>query len=509
MPVRWRLTIFNALVMATILALLGVSVFLLVRDALLSGVEYTVRERAASVARTVEMGQSLSAGDVDRLTLEGVFVVVRDRDGRILARTVNAGPAGGSGEPFWRAAVESGKPVDGQAEVSPGEMGYVYAVPVDPPDLGNFSRSPYLYKALARDRRGSNAEDSPVFGEAAMIPFPVEARVIEVGKSYEAAGDTVSTFAVLLAAAIFIALLISAGGAYLLARAALSPVEKVVASARGITAGDLSKRVPVQHPKDEIGGLAATINDLLGRLEAAFARREEALAHQRRFVADASHQLRTPLTSIEGYARMLAEWGHDDPETAREGAETVHKEAQHMKKLVQDLLSLARGDEGAPLNPQVHDLDALAAEAVGASKLAVNGKRSVRHTPTREPVLASFDRDRIQQAVAILVDNAVKYTPEGGVITVRASGRNGLVRLEVSDTGMGIAREHIPYIFERFYRTDAARPMRGAGLGLSIARQIAEAHGGSLAVESEVGEGSTFALQLPKDGPSGRSGERI
>ena len=498
MPVRWRLTVFNALVIGTILTLLGVSVFLLLRDALLSGVEYTVRDRAASVARTVEMGQSFSAGDIDRLTLEGVFVVVRDGEGRILARTVNTGPAGGPGEPFWHAAVESGEAVDGQAEVSPGERGYVYAVPVDPPDLESLSRSPYLYKALARDKRASDPESAPVFGEAARIPFPVEARVIEVGKSYEAAGETVSTFAVLLAAVIFIALLISAGCAYLLAHAALSPVERVVASARGITAGDLSKRVPVQHPKDEVGRLAATINDLLGRLEAAFARREEALAHQRRFVADASHQLRTPLTSIEGYARMLAEWGFDDPATAREGAATIHREARHMKKLVQDLLSLARGDEGAPLNPQVHNLDALAADA---SKLAANGKASIRHAPATEPVLASFDRDRIEQAVSILVENAVKYSPEGGEIVLNASQHNGTVKIEVSDAGMGIPSEHIPLIFERFYRSDAARPMRGAGLGLSIALQIAEAHGGTLAVESEVGKGSTFTLQLPKDGP--------
>src|SRR5919112_4988351 len=128
MPVRRRLTIFNALVIATILTLLGVSVFLLVRDALLSGVEYTVRERAASVARTIETGQTLSASDVDRLTLEGVFVVVRDRDGRILARTVETGPAGDSGEGLWRNAVADGKPVEGRLEVSPGERGYVYAV---------------------------------------------------------------------------------------------------------------------------------------------------------------------------------------------------------------------------------------------------------------------------------------------------------------------------------------------------------------------------------------------
>ncbi len=498
MPIRWRLTVFNALVMATILALLGVSVFLLVRDALFSGVEYTVRERAASVARTVEMGQSLSTGDVDRLTLEGVFVVVRDREGRILARTVDTGPTGSSGEPFWRAAVEGGKPVDGQAEVSPGEMGYVYAVPVDPPDPGSLSRSPYLYKALARERRGSESGGtSPIFGEAARIPFPIDASVIEVGKSYEEAGDTVSTFAALLTATIFIALLVSALGAYLLARAALSPVDRVVASARGITAGDLSKRVPVQHPKDEVGRLAATTNDLLSRLQAAFTRREEALAHQRRFVADASHQLRTPLTSIEGYARMLTEWGFEDPETTREGAATIHKEARHMKKLVEDLLSLAKGDEGAPLTPRLHDLDALAEEAVEASKLAAGP--SIRHLPAREPVLARFDRERIEQAVSILVDNAFKYTPEGGKITVSTSRQNGLVRLDVSDTGMGVPREQIPYIFERFFRADAARSTRGAGLGLSIARQIAEAHGGSLAVESEIGKGSTFSIRLPGD----------
>src|SRR5215203_2503211 len=490
MPIRWRLTIFNALVMAAILALLGVSVFLLVRDALLSGLEYTVRERAASVARTVEMGQSLSAGDVDRLTLEGVFVVVRDREGRILARTVNTGPAGASA--FWQAAAESGEPVDGQAEVSPGERGYVYAVPVDPPDLG--SLSPYLYKTLARDRGGSLP--GQVLGEADTIPFPVDARVIEVGKSYEAAGDTVSTFAVLLAAAIFSSLLVSAGGAYLLARTALSPVERVVASTRTITAGDLSTRVPVQHPKDEVGRLAATMNDLLARLEASFARREETLAHQRRFVADASHQLRTPLTSIEGYARMLKEWGFKDPKTAREGAQTIHTEARHMRELVEDLLSLAQGDEGAPLDPRYHDLDAVASGAVDAARLASDDTHSLNYVPAREPVLASFDPERIEQAVGILLDKAIKYTPEGGTITVKTALENGHARLEVSDTGIGVPREDIPRIFDRFYRTDEARSVRGTGLGLAIARQIAEAHGGTLTVHSALGMGSTFVLQL-------------
>ncbi len=149
-------------------------------------------------------------------------------------------------------------------------------MPVDPPDPASLSRSPYLYKALARDGRGSPSGSSLVFGEADTIPLPLDAAVIEVGKTYEEAVSPASTFAALLAAAIFISPLVSAGGAYLLARTALSPVERVVASARTITAGDLSKRLLVRHPKDEVGRLAATVNDLLTRLEAAFARRVRA-----------------------------------------------------------------------------------------------------------------------------------------------------------------------------------------------------------------------------------------
>lgn len=498
MPIRWRLTVFNALVMGAILAAFGVSVFFLVRGALLSGVEHAVRDRAEGVARTVETGQSLSAADVERLTLEGVFVVVRDGEGRILARTV--GSATDAGEPLWRRAVERGEPVGGRITVARGERGYVYAIPVDPPELESLSRSPYLYKALTAppDRRGSGG-GTPIFGEAAQIPFPDDARVVEVGKSYESAGATVATFATLLVVAISVALLVAAGGAYLLARAALSPVETVVVSARGISAGDLGKRLPVERPKDEVGRLAATINDLLFRLEAAFARREEALLSQRRFVADASHQLRTPLTSIEGYARMLRAWGLDDPETAREGAEAIHRESRHMRKLVEDLLALARGDEGAPLEIGVHDLDALAAEAAEASGMAAGGRPSVRHVPAGAPVRAAFDRERVEHAVAILLDNAVKYTPEWGEVTVRTARRDGWVSLRVTDTGKGIPEEDLPYVFERFYRAEGARAVRGAGLGLSIARQIAEAHEGRLSVESEVGRGSTFTLRLPAE----------
>jgi signal transduction histidine kinase len=256
----------------------------------------------------------------------------------------------------------------------------------------------------------------------------------------------------------------------------------------------------VSRPKDEIGRLATTINDLLARLEEAFARREEALARQRRFVADASHELRTPLTSIDGYAKMLDQWALQDPEVAKESVEAIRRDSQRMKGLVEGMLSLARGDEGAPMEPREHDLGSVAAEAVSAARAVACGRVSVRYIPSADPVRATFDYALIRQVAGILLDNALKYTPEGERVTVSVREREGRAQLEVADTGVGIPEEHMPFIFERFYRVDEARSTAGAGLGLSIAHQIVEAHGGSISAESEPGRGSTFALQIPKNG---------
>ena len=488
MPIRLRLTVFNALVMGAILLVLGISVFLLVRGVLLSGVEETVRGRATSIARTVGAGQILSPTDVEQLTLEGVFVVIRDGEGRVLARTVDVDPQEGTDASFWRQVVETGKPEGGETEVSLGNRGYVYAVPVAPPPRPEVVLpSPSPLPLATRQVEPENP--------------PSAARVVEVGKSYESAAEAVGTFGAVLAAGILGAFVVSVGGAYFLARAALSPVEAVVSTARGITEGDLSKRLPVSRPKDEIGRLATTINDLLARLEGAFARREEALARQRRFVADASHELRTPLTAIDGYASMLDGWALEDPEVARESVEAIRRDSRRMKGLVEGLLTLARGDEGAPIRLEPHDLGAVAAEAVRAARAAARGKVSVRYVPSAKPVRVAFDHALIEQAAGILLDNALKYTPEGGTVTVTVRERDGRAEFEVSDTGVGIKKEHMPFIFERFYRVDEARSTSGAGLGLSIAHQIVEAHGGSISAESESGKGSTFVLRVPNHGP--------
>lgn len=467
MPIRLRLTVYNALSIGLILVLLGVAAFVLLRDAALSEVEDSARGRALAAARAVEEGGGLAVGEAERSSLGDEFVVVRDGDGRILDPSfLRSVPQDDVEDPLWSRALETGEPVGGEADYSPGRApDYVYAVPVDPPEG--------------------------------------EARVVEAGRSYEAATDTLGAFAVLLSGAVVAAVALSVGGAYLLARAALGPVEAVVRSARRIGAGDLSRRLPVARPGDEIGRLAATINDLLARLEAAFSRREEALSRQRRFAADASHELKTPLTSVIGYARMLRDWGHGDPETSRKGATRILEESERMRDLVEDLLLLARGDDGeAPLDPAPGDLAAVAAEAVDAARAAAGGKVVIHYVPPKAPVEAVFDGALVRRAADVLLDNAVKYTPEGGVVTAEVTRANAGVELRVSDTGAGIAAEDLPRVFERFYRADPARSQGGSGLGLPIARRIARAHGGEVEAESRPGKGSTFVLGLPRSGPS-------
>ena len=465
MPIRWRLTLFNALIFGAILLALGLSLFLLLRGALLSGIEDTTRSRAVTAASALKSGENPleDHDDARQLTADGVFLVVRDPGGKVLDQTTNLSLRTETRDPVWKRALTSGNAGGGTTQLSSGGPAYLYAVPFETP--------------------------------------AGQARVVEAGKSYDSVEDTLGTFLTVLAVSGLLAFLLSAGGAYLLARAALSPVEAVVSSAREMTEGDLSRRLPVSHPKDEIGRLTTTINALLARLEAAFARREEALSRQRRFAADASHELRTPLTSIAGYAQILEEWGLRDPRTAREGVAAIRRESERMQRLVEALLALSRGDEGAPLEIEDHDLAAVAEEA---AQTAAGEKIAIEYLPAKRQVNAPFDRDRIRQVASILLDNAVKYTPKDGKATVTARERDGWAELEVSDTGVGIPEDQLPLVFERFHRVDPSRTAGGAGLGLSIARQIAEAHGGKIEVKSTPGEGSTFRLRLPKKLPDVR-----
>ena len=197
---------------------------------------------------------------------------------------------------------------------------------------------------------------------------------------------------------------------------------------------------------------------------------------------------------------MLYEWALDeeDPQRAKRSVGVIRREAGRMRSLAESLLTLARGDEGAELKIGHHDLVAVAEEAAQATRDANDGKMSIECVLPKVEVEATFDRDRAFQAASILLDNAVRYTPEGGNVTVSVREDSDWVALEVSDTGVGIPEDQLPLIFERFHRADPSRSKGGAGLGLSIARQIAESHVGQIRVKSTPGTGSTFTLLLPK-----------
>src|SRR5215218_446232 len=433
------------------------ALFYLLKDALFTNVEVTARGRAMKAAKDIRAGETLHKDDVEELTLDGVFVIVRDGKGRVLPESVHLPPGGGARDTVWRKALNSGERAWGKAEISSNDPAYIYAVPVDPPH-------------------------GP-------------ARVVEAGKSYKPALEVVQDVRAILATGIGVAFLLSIGGAYLLARTALRPVEAVTATAREMGERDLGKRLPVANPNDEIGRLTTTINGLLARLDAAFSR-------QRRFAADASHELRTPLTSISGHARMLDEWALDgDKETAHRSVGTIRREAGRMRSLVESLLTLTRGDEGAPMEVGRYDLGAVAKEATETARAAAEGRVSVEFVSNEHETTAIFDRERVMQVASILLENAVKFTPEGGSVTASVGEEDGSVALSVSDTGVGISEDQLPLIYKRFYRADAARAEDGVGLGLSIARQIAEAHGGTIEARSNLGVGSTFVLLLPRQKP--------
>lgn len=484
MPIRWRLTLFNALAIGAILLTLGLVLFFLARGVLFSTVEETTENRALAAARGVQSGDALEVDeetgrleldddDAESLTLDGVFIIVRDAEGEVLAQTVDLRTGEGARDGVWRAALEAGRPAYGPAELSKEAPDFVYAVPVDPA------------------------------GGAA--------RVVEAGKSYRFAEEALRGFARVLVAGLAAAFAFALVGAYFLAGAALTPVAAVARAAREITSSDLGRRLPVANPGDEIGRLATTINELLSRLQEAFDRREEALARrdealerQRRFAADASHELRTPLTSIAGYAKMLGGWAGKDPEAAEEASAAVKEESARMLKMVEELLVLTRGDEGIALDLARVDLRMVAEEAARAARATANGEPTVEALVPEEAVFAVVDRDRMRQALSALLDNAIKYTPQGGRVSVAVRAEGGAAVLEVSDTGVGIPEDELPQIFERFRRADPAHQDGGAGLGLSIAKQIVVAHGGEILATSTLREGSTFEIRLPDDGPQPR-----
>jgi two-component system OmpR family sensor kinase len=316
--------------------------------------------------------------------------------------------------------------------------------------------------------------------------------VLQVGESLAQLTATLQsiTFALLIITPFV--LLLGAIGSYWLAKRAFRPILHLTHTAREIKAKDLHQRVPVPRTRDEVYDLALTLNEMIGRLDQAF-------TQQRRFVADASHELRTPVTVI----RSISDVALEEPRCLEECVNVLHEvnaEAERLSQLINDLLILARADENQmSLDREPVRLDLLAFD-VAATMEPLAVERGIElQVQVLEPATVLGDTARLIQVMMGLVDNALTYTNTGGTImfNVKVIGTNAY--FSVSDTGIGIAPDEAAHIFERFYRADPARSRTagGSGLGLSIIDWVVLAHGGSISVESQVGHGSTFTVTLP------------
>jgi heavy metal sensor kinase len=282
-------------------------------------------------------------------------------------------------------------------------------------------------------------------------------------------------------------------GGYWMSRRALAPVDAITLEAKAIGADNLSQRLAVPKTGDELQRLSETLNEMMGRLDQAFQR-------VTRFTADASHELRTPLALMRTTAE-LALRGKQPEKEYREALEQILSELERTSQLVENLLLIARADSGgSKLHTSDIDLTQAVREACLQATPLFQAKhiKFESHLPDR-PIAVRGDAQALRGLFLILIDNAVKYTPPEGSVTVSACETNKTAVVTVADTGIGIPPEDLPRIFERFYRVDKARSREqgGAGLGLSIGRWIVEAHGGTINIESDPGGGTTVHVGLP------------
>src|SRR6478752_10356103 len=294
-----------------------------------------------------------------------------------------------------------------------------------------------------------------------------------------------------------IVLTVVAAIAFWLVRRELRPVVRIEDTAAAIAGGDLTQRVPEEAPGTEVGDLGRSLNVMLAQIEQAFEQRRQSQERLRRFVSDASHELRTPLTSVRGFAELFHRGAASRPDDLALAMSRIESEAERMGVIVEDLLLLANLDQGRPLAQERFDLEAVLAEMV-ADHAMLHADWPISFSSGGGADLVG-DELRIRQAVANLLANARAHTPHGTSIAVALATAGDDRTIEVSDNGPGIAADDLPHLFERFYRVDASRARRsgGSGLGLSIVQAIAEAHGGSVRVESSEGKGAVFTIALP------------
>ncbi len=325
--------------------------------------------------------------------------------------------------------------------------------------------------------------------------------LVEVGASIAPIQAVLRRLIELLALALAVMVLVATSGGYFLIRRALAPVDRIASSAEQITLHNLRERLPIAETGDELQRLSVSLNHMIARLEDAF-------QHNRRFIADASHELRTPLTIMRGELETIVEETQLTPDVQRTAA-SVLEEVERLARIVEGLFAVSRLDAGEAQKECVQfDLADLATSTAEQMCLLAEDKGISVSCQAPGEVTVEGDRARMKQVVVNLLDNAIKYTSNGGKIRLSVVARGGKAVLEVEDNGIGIPADAQAHIFERFFRVDKARSreMGGAGLGLSIVKSICTAHGGQVDFQSTENVGSRFKVELPlAHGKNGRS----
>ena len=363
------------------------------------------------------------------------------------------------------------------------------------------SQFPLSQTAYADALEGKNSyETFKVGGQQPIrvitMPVLLEGQLInlvQVGTSLEAVQETLRNLKIFLFTAVPSVLILAALFARFMARRALKPISRIIDTARDIGQGqELSKRIPVLKIKDELGQLALTFNEMMNRLENSF-------AQMRQFSSDASHELRTPLTVLKGQNELILS-KQRKPEEYQEVISSNLEEINYMSKVLEDLFVLSKSDENqVNLDCKQVDLRALVEEICKHAEILAGEKNIKIVIAFLEPTEIKGDEVRLRQMVWNVLQNGIKYTQRGGELKISLQNEGEFALLTIQDTGIGIPEEELPLIFNRFYRVDKARTRDegGSGLGLSICRQIAEAHKGKIEVESKLGVGTRFKISLP------------
>lgn len=467
MSIRARLTLWYTTIFGVTLVLFGVILYYLLFVNLVQEVDHSLDQKADKVLESTQIVESLFTPykelilpNVDVFASPDTFLQIIDSRGSIRARSDNLG---NRMLPLSRETIVLAKKGKGFYEtvaVSSGKV-RLYNVPL--------------------------IDANQIIG------------ILQVGRSMAQVESTLLRLRFLLFMGTVITLLIAASVGYLLARAALRPINKVTKTAAEIESNeDLGRRISYSGPQDEMGKLAATFNLMLARLERVYSRLEKTYSIQQRFVADASHELRSPLTTIGGNVEFLQKLGEEDVALRQETLDDIHDEIKRMTRLVEDMLELARADAGlqlekesTPLGSLLDNVAVIAGKRAGGVQFINNIDKIVKERKV------FCNKDYLEQAFLILLDNAFKYTPSGKVVELTAYLKDDWIAVSVKDTGNGIKEADLPHVFERFYRGDAARGPGGTGLGLSIAQWIVQEHGGQISVKSQWGEGTVFTVRLP------------